>query len=458
MLSKKELEEILYIALAGGGDFAEIFIERIETSKILCEDNKIDKIIDGVDIGAGIRIIKGLEQFYVCTQDLSFESLKSAARSISLSTPEKGRALKVDLKPTVSFMPYPVKIKPDTVSTEKKAELVKRANDQARSFGQRIKQVSVIYSDSNQAVTIANSEGLYVEDNRIRTRFFINVIAEKDNVLQTSFEGIGESRGFEIFEENSVEILANRAADRALKMLDAPHAPTGKMPVIISYEAGGTMIHEACGHALEADFISKKTSIFADKLGQKVANDIITVIDDASIPGNFGSFRFDDEGTPSQKTILIENGVLKGFMTDKLNAKILGINPTGNGRRETFRQKPTPRMTNTFILPGYMNDEEIISSVKDGIFVKKMGGGEVNVTNGDFVFEVQEGYLIENYKIKYPIRGALLIGNSEEVLKSIDMVGNKIEFKPGICGKYDHAPVSDGQPTIRIPQLVIGGR
>jgi len=458
MLSKKQLEEILYLALKSGSDFAEIFIERSNALRIVCEDNKIEKISPGTDVGAGIRIIKGSETSYSCTSDVSFEALKRLAKSASEPIKGTSKKLQIDLRPVVSSLKYPIKRRPDTVSIDEKAALIEKANKIARSFGDKIKQVTVAYADSNQAVTIANSEGLYVEDNRIRTRFFINVIAGKNGILQTGYEGPGGSCGFELFEKYPVEEQARLSAERAIRMLDAPHAPAGKMPVVLSSEAGGTMIHEACGHALEADFIKKGTSIFGGKIGKKVVSKLVSVIDDATLPGNFGSFRFDDEGTEAQKTILIEKGILKGYMSDRFNAQALGLRSSGNGRRESFRHKPTPRMTNTYIKPGNTKPEEIINSIKNGLLVKRMGGGEVNVTNGDFVFEVQEGYLIEDGKIKHPVRGAILIGNGPEVLKIIDMVGSDLHFIPGVCGKYDHAPVSDGQPTIRIPEIVVGGK
>ncbi|MCX5725732.1 MAG: TldD/PmbA family protein [Candidatus Saganbacteria bacterium] len=458
MISTRELEEILGIALKGGGDFAEIFIERSKGTSVICEDGKIERVTSGIDGGAGIRVILGDTTSYACTTDTSFSSLKNTAEAASRSFSSNKKIPGFSLKPQISTLSYPIKLRPDEVPIERKTGIVLEANKIARSYGDKIIQVTVSYGDSNQAVTIANSEGTYIEDNRIRTRFVINVIAAKDGVLQTGYEGPGGSCGFELFEKHPVEKISRLAAERALKMLDAPPAPSGKMPVVLSSQAGGTMIHEACGHALEADFVMKGTSIFGEKLGGKVASDLITVIDDATLPGNFGSFRFDDEGTPSQKTILIEKGILKGFMCDKYTAKRINMTSTGNGRRQSFRTKPVPRMTNTFIAQGKMDPEEIITSIKNGLLVKKMGGGEVDVVNGDFVFDILEGYLIEDGKIKHPVRGAILTGNGPKILETIDMVGNDLEFTPGVCGKYDHAPVSDAQPTIRIPEIIVGGR
>ena len=458
MLSKENLEEILQTALRGGGDFAEIFMEETNAASLLCEDNKVEKISSGTQIGAGIRIISGKESAYLATSDTSFESLREAALKISGSISGEKKKLKIELKPQAPYQISQIVKRPNEIPTGEKAAKVELLNQIARSYGDRIKQVAVRYADLNQAVTIANSEGIYVEDNRIRTRYYINVIAQKNGILQTGYEAPGGAVGFELFELYPPEEYARKAAERALKMLEAPPAPAGKMMVVLSSEAGGTLIHEACGHALEADFILKGTSIFSDKIGKKVASNLVTVLDDTTLPGRFGSFAFDDEGTTAQKTILIENGILKGFLSDWFTAKQLGIPRTGNGRRESFRHKPVPRMTNTLIAPGKTDPAEIIASVKNGLLVKRMGGGEVNVTNGDFVFEVTEGYLIESGKIKHPVRGAILTGNGPRVLEMVDMVGTDLGFQTGVCGKYDHAPVSDAQPTLRIPELIVGGK
>jgi TldD protein len=276
--------------------------------------------------------------------------------------------------------------------------------------------------------------------------------------MQTGYEAPGGSCGFELLDEYPPEEMARLAAERALLMLTAKHAPAGKMQVVLAAEAGGTLIHEACGHAFEADFILKGTSVYLGKQSKKVASPLITVYDDGTLKGKFGTYRFDDEGSPSNNTVLIEKGILKNYLTDYYNGKALNLPLSGNGRRESYRSHPIPRMTNTYIAPGKSLPQEIIDSVKDGLLVRKMGGGEVDVTNGDFVFEVTEGYLIENGKIKHPVRGAILIGNGPRVLESIDMVGEDLEFQTGVCGKFDHAPVADGQPTIRIPEIVVGGR
>jgi TldD protein len=458
MLSKENLEEILMTSLRNGGDFAEIFIEETNASSITCEDNKVEKISSGTDAGAGIRVICGQKTAYIASSEVSFASLRDAALEISESLCGHKRIKRISLKPSPPKVISQIKRRPNEVHADEKVAMVKLINKTARSYGDAVRQVTVRYTDSNRAVSIANSRGVYVEDNRIRTRYYVNVIAEKNGVLQTGYEAPGGTVGFELFQHYPPEEYAGKAAERALNMLDAPPAPAGKMMVVLSSEAGGTLIHEACGHSLEADFIMKGTSIFGGKIGKKVASDLITVIDDGTLHGKYGSYAYDDEGTPSQKTILIENGILSSYMTDRYTANVIGLKKTGNGRRQTFRSLPQPRMTNTMISPGNTDPEEIISSVNNGLLVKRMGGGQVDVTNGDFVFEVAEGYLIENGKVKHPVRGAILTGNGPKILEIIDMVGSDIGFQTGVCGKYDHAPVSDAQPTIRIPEIVVGGR
>ncbi len=460
MLTQDQLQELLATALFQGGDFADIFIEETTSTTIGCEDNKIEKIQSGIESGAGIRVINGKEIAYIASSDTSFDSLHKAATHIANSVNGQTLNRTISLKPHLgkSAEVSHVIRKPEQVSMAEKTAQVELLNKTARSVSPLIKQVTARYADSNQAVTIANSEGLYVEDNRVHTRYFVNVIAQKENILQTGYEAPGGTCGFELFEHYLPEKMAIKAAERAVMMLDAPHAPAGKMMVVLSSEAGGTLIHEACGHALESDFIMKGTSIFGGKIETKVASELVTVIDDGTLHGRFGSFSFDDEGTPAQKNILIENGILKSYMTDRFTANIVGLKRTGNGRRESFRTKPQPRMTNTIIAPGEMDPDEIIASVRNGLFVKRMGGGQVNVTNGDFVFEINEGYLIENGKIKHPVRGAILTGNGPKILEIIDMVGSDLGFQTGVCGKYDHAPVSDAQPTIRIPEIIVGGR
>ncbi|NPV26202.1 MAG: TldD/PmbA family protein [Firmicutes bacterium] len=458
MIAKDDLQEVLTIALANGGDFADIFVERKRTTAIFCEDNKIERVNTGLDIGAGIRVLSGENTAYAYTNNLTREDLSNAARIASHAATGEKKEVKLDLRKARVVPPFEIKQRPDEVMIEKKVELVAEANRVARMVDGRIKQVGVSYGDVIQEVVIANSEGTYVEDERIRTRFVVNAVAVEGTSIQTGYEALGGHIGFELFDHDATLTLAETAAKRAVMLLSAKPAPAGKMAVVMAGEAGGTMVHEACGHGLEADHIQKQLSVYAGKLGQPVAADVVTVIDDATLPGQYGSLRFDDEGTPGQKTVLIDRGILKDFMYDLLTSRKEQRESTGNGRRESFHDKPIPRMTNTLIAPGKTDPEKIIKETQNGLLVKKMGGGQVNTVNGDFVFDVAEGYLIQDGQIGAPVRGATLTGNGPEVLQIIDMVGQDLGFTIGTCGKDGQGvPVSDAQPTIRIPELIVGG-
>src|SRR3972149_463619 len=344
------------------------------------------------------------------------------------------------------------------IFVENKISLVRKADNIARGYDSRIRQVSVIYNDFIQKVQIATTEGTIAEDERIHTLSVIQVVASDNGIVQTGYESIGGSLGFELFDEIDTEELSLKAAKRAIMMLSARRAPGRRMPVVISSEAGGTMIHEAIGHGLEADLVQQGLSIYSKKIGQEIASSLVTVIDDSTIQKKRGSYRFDDEGMPSQHTVLLEKGILKSYMYDKLTAIKDGVLSTGNGRRQSYQYRPIPRMTNTFIAPGDTPPEKIINSVDYGLFVKKMGGGQVNTITGDFVFDVQEGYLIKKGLVEEAVRGATLAGNGPEVLKSIDMVGSDLGFSIGTCGKDSQGvPVSDAMPTVRIPEIVVGG-
>lgn len=458
LLAKGDLQEILALATANGGDFADIFIEEKKTAVVSCEADKIERINTGIDAGAGVRVISGEATAYAYTNDLSKDGLAEIARIVSHAAQGAKKDLTFDLRKVAPQVDVNIDRRPDTVSIDEKVAIVMRANNTARGLDARIKQVMVGIGDVIQKVTIANTVGDFVEDERIRTRFMVNTVAAQDGVIQTGYTAVGGFTGFELFDETGPEEVAREAANRALLMLKAKPAPAGKMPVVMAGEAGGTMVHEACGHGLEADLVQKKLSVYANRKGQKVAADNVTVIDDATIPGKFGFFRFDDEGVPGQKSILIKNGELTDYMYDRLTAMKDGCASTGNGRRESYQDKPIPRMTNTIIAPGKEDPEKIIKSVKNGLLVKKMGGGQVNTTNGDYVFDVAEGFVIKDGQVAYPVRGATLTGNGPETLQIVEMVGSDLGYTIGTCGKDGQGvPVSDAQPTMLIKELVVGG-
>jgi len=453
------LAKIIRKALSNGGDYADIFVGHERPMTIQLEDDKIEKIVSGVDSGVGVRVIFGDKSAYAYSNDFSEDSLINIAKAVSSAVKEnRERDIVLDLRSVRPSVDFTIKYNPQDVAIEKKILLLENANKAAKGISPKIKQVSVIYRDSIQNIRIATSDGTIADDERIYTLALIQVVASEGGNLQTGYEPVGGLIGFELFEENLFEEIAVTAAQKAVNMLSARKAPGGRMPVIISAEAGGTMIHEAIGHGLEADLAQQGLSVYTNKIGQQIASPLITIIDDSTLPNKRGSFRFDDEGVVSQRTVLVEKGILKGYMYDRLTAMKEGISSTGNGRRQSYKDRPIPRMSNTFIAPGDGEPDEIIRSVDKGFFVKKMGGGQVNTVTGEFVFEVSEGYIIEKGQVGEPVRGATLIGNGPEVLKSIDMVGKDLGFSIGTCGKdAQGVPISDAMPTVRIPEIVVGG-
>ena len=459
MIDKETAKEILDIALSRGGDFAEIFIEEKTTTIIRYDNGKVEIASYSKDRGTGIRLIDGELTYYASSTGVDVDKMKELAKSLAGALGKERKVKPSPLAQTLTPNHTPYEIAFEEVPIERKMEIVRKAANIAKSYDERIIQVKVYYSDQERDVWIYNSEGKFVTDVRNYPFIYVEVVASDGKDVFMGRDVWGENKGFEFFTDEIVERVAKTAADVAIHQLEAEDAPAGEFTVVISSEAGGTMIHEACGHALEADLVLKGGSVFAGKIGQKVAFEKVTVVDDGTLENYRGTMNFDDEGTPTERTVLIENGVLKGYMHSMLTAKKMGVKPTGNGRRESYEHIPIPRMRNTFIEAGDTDPEEIISSVDKGILVVKMGGGQVDIVSGDFTFGVPKSYLIENGKITKKLRGASLVGNGAEVLMNIDMVGNDLGFAVGTCGKDGQgAPVSDGLPTIRIRKMVVGGR
>jgi TldD protein len=453
-----DIPRILRRALAGGGEFSDIYFEEGTSTSIVCEDGKIEKIVAGTDRGVGIRVISDLRTAYAFTNEITEKALLELAETVSRAVRGKEFGAPIDLRAKTVGPGFVIRTSPDTVPLQDKVALVRRADEAARMMDDRVRQVMVVYRDGRVRTQVANSLGEFIETGRTGTVFLAQVVAAQGDVIQTGYEPIGGFRGLELFDEKSPEEVARTAAGRALMMLTARKAPAGMMPVVISSEAGGTMVHEAIGHGLEADLVQAGMSVYAGKIGTLVASSLVTVIDDSTIPNARGSYSFDDEGVSARKTVLVENGVLKGYLYDRLSAMKDGCESTGNGRRESYHAKPIVRMTNTLIAPGETSPESIIREVEQGLFVRKMGGGQVNTVTGDFVFEVSEGYLIENGILGEPVRGATLTGNGPEVLKKVTKIGNDLGFGIGTCGKDGQgAPVSDAQPTLLISGMTVGG-
>jgi len=456
-----DMHAVLRRVLSSGGEYADLFLERSSPLTIQCEDDRIEKVIAGRECGAGLRLISGQRTAYAYTNELTTASLLGLADAMSRSVSGRERTgeRSVVLHGTYSAgIGSFVKQPPEKVATDRKADMVKRANNVARNFDPRVRQVLVSYRENCQEVLIASSSGDVIEDSRSYLTAMVQVVASDGATVQTGYEPVGGLIGMELFDSEPLEQAAEKAARRALMMLAARKAPAGRMPVVLSSDAGGTMIHEAIGHGLEADLAQSGLSVYSGKVGQQIASPLITVIDDSTLPGRRGSFRVDDEGTTAQRTVLVDQGILKTYLYDRLTAMKDGARSTGNGRRESYRHRPIPRMTNTMIAPGATKPDDILKATPKGLFVRKMGGGQVNTVNGDFVFEVSEGYLIENGRIGDPVRGATLVGNGPAVLMSIDLVGSDLGFSIGTCGKDGQgSPVSDAQPTLRIPEITVGG-
>jgi len=460
MLERQVIEQIFKTALLSG-DFAEIFFEEKDTFSLTLSSQKIEKVLSGNDFGVGIRILDNSNVVYGYTNNLTNENLLLITKKLADSL-EKKVTLREGIigKPIVEVKQHKIKRMPDTVPVEEKVELLKKIDEVAREYDEKISQVEVSYSDSVQNIKIINSEGLNTSDTRVHTRINVSCIAKDGDNVQTGSSAPGGQKGFEFYSDDvDITEVAKEAARQAITLLSADDAPSKEMTVIMENGFGGVIFHEACGHGLEATSVAKKLSVFADKIGEKVASSCVTAIDDGTIPNGWGSMNIDDEGIKAQKNVLIKDGILQGYMIDRLGARRMQEKSSGSGRRQSYKFAPTSRMTNTFIAPGTSTLEDMLKDVKLGLYAKSMGGGSVNPTTGDFNFSVREGYLIEGGKITTPVKGATLIGSGPEVLHKIDMVGDNLSFAQGMCGSASGTiPADVGQPRIRVSSITVGGK
>ena len=452
---------VLERAVSTGGDFAEIFAEDAMRSSMKMVDNKLDTAINGRRWGAGVRVFKGLRSVYATTNDLSRDGLLACAAKAAAAIGDSGaNPLDIVLTPTVVGNSHPVTVPLGTVALADKAALIRRSYDVLAGFHTEIVQAVVQLVEWDQNVLIANTEGLYTTDRRAYTRIANMAVASDGKENQTGFDAPGRLSGFECF-ESEIDVLASArvAAEQAVLMLHARHCPAGRMPVAIDNGFGGVIFHEACGHSLEATSVAKGNSEFAGKLGETIANPKISATDDGTIKNAWGSLNIDDEGLPTQRNVLIENGVLKGYLIDRMGARRMNMAATGSGRRESYQYAATSRMNNTFIENGPDKNEDIIASIDNGLYAKRMGGGSVNPATGEFNFAVAEGYLVKNGKVTEPVRGASLIGKGSEILMAIDMVGQNLAMAQGMCGSVSGAvPTNVGQPMLRVREITVGGR
>ena len=461
-LTPSNIDRIISRALARGGEFAEIYGEYAVVNGVTLEENRIRHAQSGITQGIGIRVISGDKFGYAYSERFDMEDLLKAAATASLiaDSSSTSKFEKRDMRIANAKENSPVSIYPESVDFKRKTDLLWRANQAAFDDDRRVTQVEASLWDAIKVVVIANSEGLFVADQRTMLRFNVGTLVEENGVKQGGHHGGGGRTGFEYFDRMTPELFAREAVRSAVVMLNAKETPAGPQEVILGNGWAGVLLHEAVGHGLEADFNRKGTSLYSNRIGQKVASELVTVVDDGTIPHLRGSINVDDEGQRGQRKMLIENGILRGYMTDLLNARLLGMNPTGSGRRESYQHYPLPRMTNTFMTAGSSQPDEIIASVKKGFYARNFGGGQVDISNGQFVFQVTEGYMIEDGKITYPVKGANLIGSGPDILQKVVMVGNDLEYDTGVgtCGKDGQSvPVGVGMPTCKISEMTVGG-
>ena len=461
MISKKLANELLVLATEDGADFAELYFEDVVGQTTVMENGKIEERTSTNNYGVGIRILKDLQSAYAYTSDLSKKNLIELATNLSkafqvkrvLSVP---KLKKVRIRKDLNATEKPL----ENVSVKEKIALMKEVNDIMAAYDKRIVRTNVYFSDMVKKVTIFNTLGRIVEDERRRGRLYMIAIASENGRFETSGEGPGASDGFEFFTDKiKVKELALETAKGAITLLGAVECPSGKMPVVIGNGFGGVIFHEACGHPFEASAISKKLSVFWDKLGKQVANPIVNAVDDGTIKNAWGSTNVDDEGFPTERTQLIKDGVLVNFMVDQFNGRRMNTPQNGHSRRQNYKFEPTSRMTNTFIENGPHTVEEIIAATTYGLYAKKMGGGSVNPATGEFNFTVSEGYMIRDGKIAEAVKGAALVGKGDEILPRIDMIANDLSRAQGMCGAASGSiPTDVGQPTLRVTEITVGGR
>jgi TldD protein len=456
-MMKEDLDQLLHVALQEGGDFADLYLERRLRRDIVLEENRISSIQMGMDQGIGVRVISGDSTGYAYSEDLTPEKLRQAAETASFvaRSGTSSRPQPVTRGRVTDLIPSQIPL--DQVGEDQRLEIIRRANEAARAYDGRISQVEIHYQEEIKDIAIANSRGVWVQDHQPLIYFIVNVLASDGSRRHQGRRRISGRMGFELFAGDVPERVGRDAADEAVKMLAAVDAPAGQMPVVVSNGWGGVLFHEAVGHGLEADGIQRGTSFYTGKVDQKVGSELVTLVDDATVSNLRGSFNVDDEGTQSQKKVLIEKGVLRGYMYDIQTGRQLDHFSTGNGRRQSFRHYPLVRMTNTYLLNGPSRPEEIFSETKKGLYAKGFTGGVVDTTSGSFTFTVREAYLIENGEVTTPVKGATLIGSGPEVLQTVDMVADDLDFAPGTCGKGQWVPVTSGQPTLRIGKITVGG-
>ncbi|HKA91448.1 MAG TPA: metallopeptidase TldD-related protein [Haliangiales bacterium] len=453
-------ERLLSLALSRGGEYADLYFEHRVTADIVLEEEKIKSLGRGISLGVGVRVLRGDATGYAYSEDLSWERMEAAATTAAQIAAAGGGPAPVAVAPITVPDLYPVGRPTIEIAPVDKLALLTRADAAARAYDPRIVKCEASLVEELKQILVVTSDGRLVRDRQPLVRFGVRAVAEDGAKRQSGSSGGGGRFGLEYFDAHPPEAHGREAARIAVAMLDAREAPAGEMAVVLGPADSGVLLHEAVGHGLEADFNRKKTSNYTDRVGQQVASPLCTVVDDGTVVHSRGTINVDDEGHASRENLLIENGVLVGYMHDRLSARHFGLSPSGNGRRQSFRHVPMPRMTNTVLRPGEHAPEDIIRSVVRGVYAKRFSGGQVNISNGDFVFSLTEGYLIEDGKITAPLKGVNLIGNGPDVLTRVSMVGSDFELSDGMwtCGKDGQSvPVGVGTPTVKIDRITVGG-
>ena len=457
MIEQAVARRVLEAALTTGGDFSELYVEDKESNRIAMIDGAVESATSSHSRGAGVRILRGTRSVYAYSADTREEALLATAKAAASALDGVGEGQVLRFAAT-DYRTDP-RIPFSSVNNAMRVELLKRGGQAAKAYSPEITQVTASLIDMDQRVLVCNSEGVWAEDRRPRTRLAVEAVAMAGGEAQTGHRAPGLGMGFEAFEQIDIEGEAQRAAQIAVTMLHAPECPAGFVPVVIDGGFGGVIFHEACGHSLEATAVAKGNSEFCGKLGQKIAADCVSAVDDGTIAGAWGSIGMDDEGTPSRRRVLIENGILKSYMIDLLGSRLMGMPVTASSRRQDYSFAPTSRMTNTFIAPGTDDEEEMIRTMGNGLFAKSMGGGSVNPVTGEFNFAVDEGYWVKDGRIVTPVRGATLVGKGSEILLRIDRVGHHMWMGQGMCGSVSGSiPTNVGQPRIRVSGVTVGGK
>ena len=448
-------ERILARALARGGDLAEVYAEDRTSFSLSLDDGRVEHPQAGSERGAGVRVVVGDATYFGHVDGLDEGDLLAVADSVAGAVRSRARE-PAALSAPRSAAEHAIEARPEEVDAARKADLLRAAEQEARGAGAAISQARIGYAEGRRLVEVFNSDGVAASDDRTRVRLAAQVVARDGDKVETGTDTLGGHAGFELLDRG--EVTGAKAAERALTLLDAVDAPTGRMPVVVGNGFGGVLLHEAVGHGLEADAVQKRASVYEGKLGESLAPDFVTAYDDGLKPNEWGSDGIDDEGTPTRRTTVIEGGELTSYLYDLLRARKDGVPSTGNGRRQSFRHLPVPRMTNTYFAPGGSEVEELIEGVERGLYAVSFGGGQVEPATGDFVFGVSEGYLIEDGKVTAPVRGATLVGNGLEALAALDGIADDLKIATGFCGKAGQSVAAGvGQPHVRIRELTVGG-